>query len=200
MILKKFLSKYILKPIIKNKGKNNNIDISKSAYLRKVRINIYGNNNSVIVSDGVYLHNTRIDIGFSDCPINGCKVVIGKETTSNGLYICLGESDSEVIIGENCMISFDVEISCTDTHSITDLEGNLLNKGHFIRIGSRVWICKNTTILKDTEIKDDCVIAQNSIVTKCFETPNCVIAGNPAKIVKEGIKWSKLRPEKAGKV
>lgn len=199
MGFKQFINKYILKPKIKTIGSENNVDISKSAYLRKVRINIYGNNNTVIISDGVYLHNTKIDIGFSDCPINGCKVFIGQKTTSNGLYICLGESNSELLIGDGCMISFDVELSTTDTHSITDLEGNLLNRGHFIHIGSRVWICKNTTFLKDTEVKDDCVIAQNSIVTKCFETSNCVIAGNPAKVVKEGIKWSKTRPEKVGK-
>ena len=198
MNLKRFFNQYIIKPKINNKGENNEIKISESAYLRKVRINIFGNNNSVTISDGVYFHNSRIDIGFSDCPINNCRVFIGQKTSANGLYICLGESESEVSIGEGCMISFDVEMSCTDTHSITDLNGNLLNKGKFIRIGSRVWICKNTTILKNTEVKDDCVIAQNSIVTKCFDTPNCVIAGNPAKVVKESIKWSALRPEKAG--
>ena len=198
MDLKSFLNKFVIKPKINVEGQNNKIEISEKAYLRKVKINIFGNNNSVTISDRVYLHNTRIDIGFSDCPINNCRVFIGRKTSTNGLYICLGESDSEVSIGEECMISFDVEMSCTDTHSITDLNGNLLNKGEFIHIGSRVWICKNTTILKNTEIKDDCVVAQNSIVTKCFETSNCVIAGNPAKIVKEGIKWSAQRPEKAG--
>ena len=198
MNLKTIINKYFLKPKIKIKGTGNNIDINKNAYLRKVRINIYGNNNTVIIADEAYLHNTKIDIGFSNCPINDCKVFIGQKTSANGLYICLGESNSEVLIGDGCMISFDVELSTTDTHSITDLEGNLLNRGHFIHIGSRVWICKNTTFLKDTEVKDDCVIAQNSIVTKCFDTTNCVIAGNPAKVVKEGIKWSETRPERYG--
>lgn len=194
-MIKKFLKKFLLKPKIKVCGENNDISVSKSAYLRKVRININGNNNKVLISDGVYLHNTKIEIGLADCPINNCLVSIGQKTSANGLYICLGESDSEVCIGDNCMISFEVELSCTDTHSITDLEGNLINKGHFIRIGSRVWLCKRTTFLKDTEVKDDCVVAQNSVVTKCFDKPNCIIAGYPAKVVKEGVKWSSKRPE-----
>ncbi len=194
-MFKRFINKYFLKPKIRIKGENNNLVICKSAYLRKVRFNINGNNNEIIISDGVYLHNTKIDIGFPDCPINNCRVSIGQKTTANGLYICLGESKSEILIGENCMISFEVEMSCTDTHSITDLEGNLLNKGHFIRIGSRVWVCKKTTFLKDTEVKDDCVVAQNSVVTSCFDKTNCVIAGYPARIVKEEILWSSKRPE-----
>ena len=197
-MIKKIINKF-LKPKIKVKGDNNDISISKSAYLRKVRIRIFGNNNKIVIADGVYLHNTKIDIGFSDSPINNALVTIGQKTTVNGLYICLGESDSEVSIGENCMISFDVEMSCTDTHSITDLDGKLLNKGHFIRLGSRVWACKKSVFLKDTEVKDDCVVAQNSVVTKCFDQTNCVIAGYPAKVVKEGILWSQKRPEIASR-
>ena len=94
------------------------------------------------------------------------------------------------------MFSFDVEIACTDTHAITDLEGNLINIGKRIEIGSHVWICKEVKILKNTKIPNNCIVAQNSIVTKKFDKENCVIAGNPAKVVKENINWSRTRPEK----
>lgn len=198
-MLKNFINKYILKPKIKIAGSGNTVSVSSSAYLRKVRFNVFGNNNSVVIDDNVYLHNTKINIGFPDCPINNCKVYIGKCTSANALYIQLGESNSEVKIGDNTMISFNVEVSCTDTHAILDYEGNLLNAGKFIEIGSNVWICKNTVILKNTKVPDGCIVAQNSTVTKCFETQNCVLAGNPAKVVKENIKWSNKRPENARK-
>ena len=168
-------------------------------YCRKVRVNINGNNNTVVIDDGAFLHYTKINIGFPDCPINNCYVHIGKNTRINGAFIQLGEQESEVTIGEDCLISDNVEISCTDTHSICDFNGNLLNLGKFIHIGKHVWICRNATILKNVEILNDCVIAQGSTVTRSFEKSNCILAGIPAKVVKEEIIWNAERPENSRK-
>lgn len=180
---------------IKTYGKNNKIDIKKPIFFRKSKIRIYGNNNTILIDEHAYLHNVTVRIGFPDCPINNCNIVIGKKTGFNSADIQLGESGSSLTIGDDCMFSFNVEITCTDTHSITDLEGNLLNIGKNIEIGSHVWGCKEIKILKNTKIPDNCIIAQNSIVTKKFEKQSCVIAGNPARIVKENIYWHRERPE-----
>ena len=195
LMFKVLFNKYFLKPKIRDFGKNNSVEIDKNAYLRKTSINIYGSNNKIIIDEWTYIHDSVITIGFPECPINNCLVKIGKLTTANSMDIMLGESSSEVLIGENCMISFNVEITCTDTHSILDSDGNLLNKGKSVDIGNNVWLCKNITILKNTKISDNSIVAQGSIVTKKFEQQNVVIAGNPAKIVKEGIKWDRKRPE-----
>ncbi len=176
-------------------GENNTIKILPSVYTRKVKIKIFGNNNTVEISDNSYLHNVHIRIGFPDCPIDNCLVKIGADTSFNSTEIQLGESESSVIIGDNCMFSFNIEITCTDTHSVLDLEGNLLNRGENITIGNHVWVGKEAKILKNTSISDNCIVAQNSIVTKKFDTKNAVIAGNPAKIVKENINWVKTRPQ-----
>ena len=176
-------------------GENNTIKIPPSVYTRKVKIKIFGNNNTVEISDNSYLHNVHIRIGFPDCPIDNCLVKIGADTSFNSTEIQLGESESSVIIGDNCMFSFNIEITCTDTHSVLDLEGNLLNRGENITIGNHVWVGKEAKILKNTSISDNCIVAQNSIVTKKFDTKNAVIAGNPAKIVKENINWVKTRPQ-----
>ena len=191
---KYFISKLIY-PRIKQKGDNNNIEISNNSYLRKSRIYIYGSHNTIIIKDRTYLHNVNIKIGFPDCPINNCKIIIDKDTSFNSANIQLGESGSSVLIGENCMFSFGIEITCTDTHSITDTEGNLINKGESIEIGSNVWIGKNAIILKNTKIPNNCIIAQNSIVTNKFYKDSCILAGIPAKIVKEDILWSRKRPQ-----
>ena len=194
-MFKLLFNKYFLKPKFNIKGENNSVDIDKTAYLRKVKINIYGNNNKIIIGGWTYIHNSAITIGFPECPINNCTVKIGRLTTANSMNVQLGESDSEVLIGENCMISFKVEITCTDTHSILDKDGNLLNRGEKIEVGNNVWLCKNITILKNTKIPSNSVVAQGSIVTKKFDTENVIIAGNPAKIVKENIIWDRKRPE-----
>lgn len=181
---------------IKDYGKNNKVEIHKPIFFRKSKIKIYGNNNKIVIKENAYLHNVTIRIGFPDCPINNCNITIGSRTGFNSADIQLGESGSFLTIGDDCMFSFNVEIACTDTHSITDLDGNLLNVGKSIEIGSHVWGCKEIKILKNTKIPDNCIIAQNSIVTKKFEKQNCVIAGNPARVVKENTNWHRERPER----
>ena len=194
MFLKRFINN-LISPSLKLKGENNKVDISQNSHLRKVKIKIYGNNNTVNIGEGTYLHNVSINIGFPECPINDCRIEIKDKTSINSADIQLGENNSSVDIGEDCMLSFNVEITCSDTHSILDLNNNLQNIGKNITIGSHVWICKDVKICKNTQIPDNCIVAQGSIVTKVFTQKNSVIAGNPARVVKNDIKWDRSRPQ-----
>jgi len=191
--LKTIFSK-IFKISSKIKGKNNVIQYENKTYFRKVKIKIFGNNNTVKIKNGAYLHNVKMQIGFKDAPINNCSIIIGKNSSINGCSMFLGESKSKILIGNDCMFSFNIEINCTDTHSIFDENGKLINQGESIVIGDKVWICKNVTFMKNTNIPNGCIVAQGSIVTRKFDKENCVIAGNPAKVVKENIHWSRIRP------
>ncbi len=192
--LKRLLNKLFFTKI-KQFGGKNNINISKSAYLRKVKIIIYGFGNTIVIKDNTYLHKVKIIIGFKDCHINGCKIIIGEGTSFNSAYIQTGENNSTLTIGRNCMFSFNIEISCTDTHAIADLNGNLLNKGNNIEIGDNVWVCKNAVVLKNTKIPNNCIVAQGCIIAGKFYKNNCILAGIPAKVVKENIIWSRKRPQ-----
>jgi len=142
------------------------------------------------------LHNVKLQIGFENSPVDNCCITIGNKTSINGSSLLLGEDNSEIKIGKECMFSFDVEMSCSDTHAILDEQGNLINRGESIIVGDHVWVCKNATIMKNTKIPNGCIVAQGSIVTKKFEKENSVIAGNPAKLVKENIRWDRVRPNK----
>ena len=61
-------------------------------------------------------------------------------------------------------------------------ERKLFSKGE-ITIGERCWICENATILPDVQIGDESIVAANAVVTKDVPA-RCVVAGNPAIIVK----------------
>ena len=51
-------------------------------------------------------------------------------------------------------------------------------------IGNNVWIGDKVTILPNVTVGDNAIIAANSVVT--HDVPlNTVVAGNPAKIVKQ---------------
>lgn len=64
-----------------------------------------------------------------------------------------------------------------------------INPGHpstkgDVTIGNDVWIATNAVILSGVKIGDGAVVAAYSIVTKDVP-PYCVVAGNPAKVVKK---------------
>lgn len=50
-------------------------------------------------------------------------------------------------------------------------------------IGKNVWIGFNSIVLKGSQIGDNCIIGAGSVVHGTFPD-NCIIKGNPAKIVK----------------
>lgn len=70
----------------------------------------------------------------------------------------------------------------TANHSFDDLDQNAIGKD--IEIGRNCWIGMNTVILPGVILGDHTIVGAGSIVTKSFSEGNCIIAGNPAKIVR----------------
>ena len=71
--------------------------------------------------------------------------------------------------------------------------GEIINKGKFCEIGKHVWIGHDASICKNVRIADNSIIGAHAVVTKSFSEKNSVIAGNPAKIVKQGVEWHRER-------
>jgi acetyltransferase-like isoleucine patch superfamily enzyme len=92
-----------------------------------------------------------------------------------------------ITIGDGCVISWGCEFLDEDFHVINYSERK--KKTSSIELGRHVWIGSNTTVLKGSKIPDGCVVASGSVVSSVFEETNCLIAGNPAKVVKENIEW-----------
>ena len=92
---------------------------------------------------------------------------------------------SEVTIGECCVISENVVIRDSDNHKII---GSNSNETAPIKIGNHVWIGMNTVILKGVTIGDGAIIAAGSVVV--HDVPaNALVAGVPAKVVKNDVSW-----------
>ena len=163
-----------------------------------VQIEIYGDNNKVEIDPSVKTWNGHIVIGNpgTNTPTHNCLVRIGKNSDSNGVWIDLLEDNSAVIIGNNCMLSWNIHIFASDFHTIYDAKTKkLLNWGKEIIIGDNVWVAMDCTVLKNSFIAKNCVVGASAVVAGKFTEENCVIAGNPAKVVKRGLAWDRRMPK-----
>lgn len=155
----------------------------------------YGDNNTVEFGPNTSFCG-RIQIGEPKFPVHGCVVKVGEGTVSGGCWMILMEHDSKVTIGKNCGIAPDVEFWCSDTHSMVNEAGEVVNRGRFIEVGDHVWIGKRAAIMKNTKIPDGCIVGFGAIVSSGVKAEaKSIIAGNPAKVVRTGINWNGARPD-----
>lgn len=171
-------------------GKNNSIIIGKTKARLSINININGDNNKIILGENIY-GNIDCNIAAEYTTTNNTELNIGENTGFGKVYFHMVESDVSVLIGERCTFSWDIDIFPTDSHPIIDKTSNkLLNRANKITIGNHVWVGKGTTFLKDSSISNNSVVGACSVITKKFNEENIVVAGNPAKKIKDNINWS----------
>lgn len=116
---------------------------------------------------------------------NSGKIQIGDRVGISGATIYAW---SGIEIGEDTRIGANVKIIDTDFHPVDPeqrLKGNNSAAGTKpITIGKNVFIGMNSLILKGTTIGNNCVIGAGTVLGGTWED-NCVIAGNPARLIRK---------------
>jgi acetyltransferase-like isoleucine patch superfamily enzyme len=114
----------------------------------------------------------------------GVGLKIGNRTSlgTHGLYGCAGGIE----IGNNVMIGNYVSMH-SENHNISRTDIPMTDQGvsHLgIKIGNDCWIGAKVTILDGVTVGDGCVLAAGSVLTKGNYPPYSIIAGVPAKVIK----------------
>lgn len=178
-------------------GKNNEVIIEKNSVINFLNLSIVGDNNRVFIDEN-FCAATSFCLTIGNLPnifAKNTSVEIGSNTCIRSLFCVLYENSSFLKIGKDCMFSDNIEIWGTDTHSVLDLDGNILNKAKGVEIGNHVWIGKDVKIGKAAKISDDSIVSFGSVVYSKFNDKNIVIAGNPANIKRRNITWCRETPE-----
>lgn len=159
-------------------------------------VHVHGNNNRITIEEvpSNWSSNLILYVGFEGSECNNCDIHIGKGTSFEQTSIVVCDDNTVVDIGDDCMFSILEQIWASDTHTVINNKKEIMNIGHHVKIGNHVWVGADVSILKNTVIADNCIIGTKSCVSGNFTKPGCVIAGNPARIVKENINWTRQRP------
>jgi acetyltransferase-like isoleucine patch superfamily enzyme len=117
---------------------------------------------------------------------NRVEISVGKEgrlRIGENVFINQGArivASTTVTIGSDTHIGDESIIIDNDFHGV----GSGPPKKGPIEIGSNVWIASRAIVLRNVKIGDRSVVGANSVVTKDVP-PDCIVAGNPARIVKQ---------------
>lgn len=177
----------------------------------KCSIECTGKNNTLIFEEGVEIH--RVTVRFSGdgntivfqkksrpCGLfmaaKGGHIVVGKRTRMNKLCWFQAEEGKKISIGDDCLFA-DIRVRTSDIHSIlSTITGLRLNLANDVTIGNRIWIAEKAHIYKGVSIGDGSIVGAHAVVVKDLPS-DCLAVGNPARVVKENVTWSRkmLGPE-----
>ena len=197
-------------------GNNNEIVLIKDGKeipyepIKGLSITVTGNSNKIVIELPSKFINTSIIMNgdnnyFSIEPTRDRVIRDTSFGMENGGIITLGggisvyrnlnvvaKSGKRVDIGDECMFARDIIIRNNDGHTITDtITGEILNAPEDIKIHDKVWVGTRCMILKGSEISEGSIVGAMALVNKKFSEPNILIAGVPAKKIRENVAWDR---------
>lgn len=111
------------------------------------------------------------------------QVVIGNRNafSNNVSLVAMGR----IQVGNDCLVGDQCAIYDCDFHEI-DPSRRSRSVGRILPviIGNNVWLGSRVMVLKGVTIGDNSVVGAMSVVSKSIP-PNCVAAGNPAKVIRQ---------------
>ncbi len=165
-------------------GKGNTIILHDDGMIRNTTFCIKGNNNTIEIGKNSYIVNG--DLYIED---DGNIISIGDQTRLCGkIHLACTES-KRIKIGNDCLFSSEIVFRTGDSHSLLDMDGNRINPAADIVIDDHVWIGYRVLVNKGVHIASNNMVGTGSVVTKRFDDSNTVIAGVPAKVIKNGTDW-----------
>lgn len=148
-----------------------------------IRIFFTGRNS--VVRIGGNLSVNHLDIYCEDD--GNC--TIGKRTSVEGaeLYV----AGAKLQLGEDCMLSRGVRVRTHDLHHIFDRSTHKrVNYAQDVVIGNGVWIGQEAVLLAGSKIGTGSIVGERAVTSSAYGE-HVIIAGCPAKVIREDICWSR---------
>lgn len=169
-------------------GNDSIIRIGKKCNLNDTRLGVYASYGTIGIQNKVSLKCASLGVHGANGVIDIHNSVTINANPNKKTAFCVS-AGHRITVMDYSQLSNSVNLSTTDFHSIYNDSGERINNDKDIFIGEHVWIGERSYICKGVSIADNSVVGACSVVTKSFEESNVIIAGNPAAIKKERVKW-----------
>lgn len=113
--------------------------------------------------------------------VNFKNVYAGVETCPGYMPGCYIQAIGKIYIGDYTQIASNVGIISAN-HDVYD------NRQHLpgtVTIGKYCWLGMGVLVMPGVELGDYTIVGAGSVVTKSFPGGYCIIAGNPARVIRE---------------
>lgn len=153
-------------------------------------------NSTLLLGSDSYIHfskSTWHSLTVNNKLHNGGVLFVGEESSGRQIKINL-LGDNVCFIDDSCLLDEGTRIFCSDSHSIVNKEGFILNQNADVIFGKNVWCAANSIILKGSKIGDNSVITAGSIYSLNDGEGNSVFSGNPARLSLSDIQWKLPNP------
>lgn len=132
-----------------------------------------------------HLHKQKVfwPVGRYTSVLGGDKIVFDNSSLNVfQQFGCYFQAFETITIGKNVWIGQNTGI-ITANHVLRNPEKH--ESGKPVRLNDCVWIGMNSVILPGVELGPHTVVGAGSVVTKSFPDGWCVIAGNPAHLIRK---------------
>lgn len=120
-------------------------------------------------------------VHFTSIVSNYRNVYAGVETCPGFMPGCYVQAIGKIYIGDYTQISCNVGL-ITSNHDLTDNRKHAVIED--IVIGRYCWVAMNAMILPGVTLGDYTIVGAGAVVTKSFPEGYCVLAGQPARVIK----------------
>lgn len=190
---------------------NNNIKVYVGSNVRIPFEIVVGNDSELYIGDNVEIksgcigkiekstlrigNNVKFGVNTNIWAVLESKIEIGSDSTFGSNSIVRAHAYCNVEIGEDCMFSWDTRLIAGDGHAIFDISSKrMINDPRendlSIVVGNHVWAGGESVFLSPAKIASGSVLGYRSLVKGNFPN-NCVIAGHPAKVIRENVCWDR---------
>lgn len=193
---------------------NNKLIEGENVNYSGASIKFRGGGNILFLEDDIDLGESRIVFDGEDSLVflrsqakrkykinilihNNSTCHIGKNNTmTEQLIINIGER-KHVFLGNDVMCAAGVLIRTTDWHMIYSVKDKKrLNLSKSVFIGDHVWLAQYVMLLKGTQIASGSVVGAKGLIAGKRIPSNTCWAGNPAKLISDGIFWDRRQVQK----